>query len=83
MTENFNWRDQVADVEATIFQKVEAKVKAASTAAFLVGAGTQALGLYVFHGAVPDWATATVGSLVTGLLTFAGGWLAKHTPRTK
>jgi len=57
-------------------------VKAASTTAAIVGIATTELGLYVFHGDVPDWATGAVGGIVTGALTFVAGWLAKHTPRT-
>jgi hypothetical protein len=78
MTHNFDWRNEIA---VPAFNVIETKVKAASTLAFLVGLATQLLGLYVFHGEVPDWVTAGVGSVVTGGLTFLAGWLAKHTPR--
>lgn len=76
------WRDAVDRVEGELLDVVERKVKAAGTAAFLVGLAVQLLGLYVFHGDVPDWVTAGVGSLVTGGLTFVAGWVARHTPRT-
>jgi len=78
----FNWRDEVQRAEGKLINVVERKVTAASTAAALVGIATTELGLYVFHGAVPDWATGAVGGLVTGALSFVAGWLAKHTPRT-
>ncbi|WP_033263326.1 hypothetical protein [Amycolatopsis vancoresmycina] len=74
-----NW---VQKAEGQLLNVVESKVKAASTTAALVGIATTELGLYVFHGAVPDWATGAVGGLVTGALSFVAGWLAKHTPRT-
>jgi hypothetical protein len=82
MTQGFSWRDEVSRAETKLISAVEGKVKAASTTAALVGIATTELGLYVFHGAVPDWATGAVGGLVTGALTFIAGWLAKHTPRT-
>lgn len=81
MTHGFNWRDEVQRAEGKLINVVERKVKAASTTAALVGIATTELGLYVFHGAVPDWATGAVGGIVTGALTFVAGWLAKHTPR--
>jgi hypothetical protein len=36
---------------------------------------------YVFPDGVPGWATALISGAVVGGLTFAAGWLAKHTPR--
>jgi len=81
VTHSFNWRDEVERAEGKLLNVVEGKVKAASTTAALVGIATTELGLYVFHGAVPDWATGAVGGLVTGALSFLAGWLAKHTPR--
>lgn len=64
----------VAELET----RVEAKVKAASTAAAVAGFATT----LAFHGGtVPEIITAAVGAAVTGGLTFAAGWLAKHTPR--
>ena len=82
MTHSFNFHDEVKRVEGALVGVVERKVKASATAATIVSAIVSLLGLYVFHGDVPDWVTAVVGSLVTGGLTFAAGWLAKHTPRT-
>jgi hypothetical protein len=69
-------------VEGELIGVVERKVKASATAATIVAAAVSLLGLYVFHGTVPDWVTAVVGTAVTGGLTFVAGWLAKHTPRT-
>jgi hypothetical protein len=69
-------------VEGFLVHVVERKVKAAATAATAASLVVSLLGLYVFHGTVPDWVTAVVGTAVTGALTFAAGWLAKHTPRT-
>lgn len=59
---------------------IEAKVTAASVAAFL---SSEALGeLAVLIGApVAAWAVQLVTGAVTGLVTLAAGWLAKHTPR--
>ncbi|WP_410676639.1 hypothetical protein [Amycolatopsis sp. cmx-4-68] len=62
-------------------QPVERKVTAATTASTLTAAAVAVLGLYVFHGDVPDWVTAVVGTLVTGALTFLAGYRAKRTPR--
>jgi hypothetical protein len=69
-------------VEGFLVHVVERKVKAATTAATIASAAVSLLGLYVFHGVVPDWVTALVGTAVTGALTFAAGYIAKHTPRT-
>jgi hypothetical protein len=79
---HFNVKNTVSVVEGYLINVVEAKVKAAATAATLVSLVVSLLGLYVFHGVVPDWVTAVVGTVVTGGLTFTAGWLAKHTPRT-
>jgi hypothetical protein len=76
-----NFKDTMAVVEGRLIRVVETKVKAATTAATLVSLAVSLLGLSVFHGAVPDWVTAVVGTAVTGVLTFTAGWLAKHTPR--
>lgn len=73
--------DEIKKIEADLIGKVETKVEAASTAAGITGFLVMLLGLYVVHGAVPDWLTAAVGALVTTGLTFGAGWLAKHTPR--
>lgn len=68
-------------VETALLAKIETKVKASTTVAALTGLVTSALAEYVFHGAVPSWVGLPVGAVVTGLLTFAAGYLAKHTPR--
>ncbi|SEB43706.1 hypothetical protein SAMN04489727_1736 [Amycolatopsis tolypomycina] len=60
---------------------VETKVKAGTAAATLTAGVLSLLALYVFHGVVPDWVSAIVETAVTGLLTFAAAWWAKHTPR--
>ncbi|WP_435583467.1 hypothetical protein [Amycolatopsis thermoflava] len=65
---------------------VEAKVKTSSAAATAVGAVLALVSAYVFKGtAVPDAVeaivTSVVGGAVTGGITFATGWLTKHTPR--
>lgn len=74
----------VVHVLADLESKVEAKVKAASTASGITGFVVTLLGgLAVFHGgAVPSVITAAVGAVVTGGLTFLAAYLAKHTPRT-
>lgn len=62
---------------------VEAKVKVSALAATVAGL---VLSL-VSHtlGEVPDVLAGTIETAVTGLVTggvtFAGGWLARHTPR--
>ncbi|MCU1687793.1 MAG: hypothetical protein JWQ81_8532 [Amycolatopsis sp.] len=78
---DFNFHDEIVKVEAELVDVVERKVTAAGTAATLVAIVVSLLGLYVFHGDVPDWVIAAVGSIVTGGLTFAAGYIAKHTPR--
>jgi hypothetical protein len=68
--------------EAELAAKVENKVKAASTAATVAGFATSLIGALAFHGGtVPEVIAAAVGALVTGGLTFAAGWLSRHTPR--
>lgn len=63
---------------------VEAKVKASALAATVAGLVLSLLG-HVFGGDVPTVLAgaveSTVTALVTGGVTFAGGWLARHTPR--
>ncbi len=62
---------------------VEAKVKAATAGAVLSALGVWALDEYVFTTAsVPVPVEAAVALAVTGLVTFAAGWLARHTART-
>jgi hypothetical protein len=61
--------------------QVETKVQASTATAALSGLALFALGRYVFKGSVPDVVASWVYVLVPGLLTFAAGYLAKHTPR--
>lgn len=68
-----------AELDGT--QPVERKVKAGTAAAAATTLVLSLLGLYVFHGAVPGWVSVAAETVVTGLLTFAAGWWAKHTPR--
>ena len=60
---------------------VETKVQASTAVAAVSGLALWALGRYVFKGAVPDVAASWVYAIVPGVLTFAAGWLARHTPR--
>lgn len=65
---------------------IEAKVKTATAAATVSTLVLSLLGQYVFKsGPVPEFVTAFVESSVTavvgGLVTFAVGWLTKHTNR--
>jgi hypothetical protein len=61
--------------------QVETKVQASTATAALSGLALFALGRYVFKGSVPDVVASWVYVLVPGLLTFAAGYLARHTPR--
>jgi hypothetical protein len=45
------------------------------------GLALYALGRYVFKGDVPDVVASWIYVIVPGVLTFAAGYLAKHTPR--
>lgn len=58
---------------------IETKVKASTAVAALSGLALWALGRYVFKGAVPDVVASWVYVIVPGVLTFAAGYLAKHT----
>jgi hypothetical protein len=60
---------------------VERKVQASMGAAAVSGLALWALGHYVFKGGVPDVVTSWVYVLVPAVLTFAAGYLARHTPR--
>jgi hypothetical protein len=62
--------------------QVEAKVQAGTGAAAVSGLALWALGHYVLKGDVPDVVASWVYVLVPGVLTFAAGYLAKHTSRT-
>lgn len=60
---------------------VETKVSAATVGAVASGFVVWLLGTYVFHADVPLPVTALVAVAVPGVVTFAAGWLAPHTPR--
>jgi hypothetical protein len=64
---------------------VETKVKAATSAAFLVGLAVALLNWAVgdssLMGSLPAWAQALVTLVVPPLVTFLSGWQAQHTPR--
>jgi hypothetical protein len=60
---------------------VETKVQASTAAAAVSGLALFALGRYVFKGAVPDVVTSWVYVIVPSVITFAAGYLAKHTAR--
>jgi hypothetical protein len=60
---------------------VEAKVQAGTGAAAVSGLALWALGHYVLKDGVPDVIASWVYVIVPGLLTFAAGYLARHTPR--
>ena len=60
---------------------VETKVKAGTAAAAASGLALWALGRYVFKGDVPDVVASWVYVIIPSLVTFAAGYMAKHTPR--
>ncbi|HXJ26378.1 MAG TPA: hypothetical protein VNH17_11785 [Streptosporangiaceae bacterium] len=60
---------------------VETKVQASTAAAAVSGLALWALGTYVFKGSVPDVVTSWVYVIVPSVITFAAGYLAKHTVR--
>ena len=60
---------------------VETKVQASTAVAAVSGLALWALGRYVFKGDVPDVVASWIYVIVPGVLTFAAGYLAKHTPR--
>lgn len=66
---------------------VEAKVKTSAAAAAAAAFVLSLLQLYVFKGggevpaALEVMVTTVVTTVVTGGLTFAVGWLTRHTPR--
>jgi hypothetical protein len=59
----------------------EVKVRASAAAAAVSGLALWALGRYVFKGAVPDVVASWIYVIVPGLITFAAGYSARHTPR--
>lgn len=64
---------------------VETKVKAATSAAFVVGLVVALLNWAVgdssLMGSVPAWAQTLITLVVPPLVTFLSGWQAQHTPR--
>lgn len=62
---------------------VEKKVQASTAAAATSGLALFILGRYVFRGDVPDVVTSWVYVAVPSVLTFAAGYLAKHTNRVQ
>ncbi|MFD2421683.1 hypothetical protein [Amycolatopsis pigmentata] len=78
---SFDWKKEVKTLEVELADRVETKVKAASTTAAITGLGLSLLGAYVFKGGVPEWVQAGIDTVVTGGLTWVAGWLARHTPR--
>lgn len=60
---------------------VETKVTVASVTAFITAGVLWLLGQYVFHGDVPAPLSGLILAAVTGVVTFAAAWFARHTPR--
>jgi len=60
---------------------VEIKVKVATAAATITAAVLAGVADVLPSGAVPGWLAAPVLAIVTGGVTFAFSWLARHTPR--
>lgn len=60
---------------------VERKVQASTAAAAVSGLVLWILGRYVFKGTVPDVVASWTYAAVPGIITFAAGYLARHTPR--
>jgi len=60
---------------------VETKVQSSTAAAAVSGLALWALGHYVFKGTVPDVVASWVYVIVPGVITFAAGYLARHTYR--
>ena len=60
---------------------IETKVQASTAVAAVSGLALWALGRYVFKGDVPDVVASWIYVIVPGVLTFAAGYLAKHTAR--
>ncbi|HMH93676.1 MAG TPA: hypothetical protein VK586_21670 [Streptosporangiaceae bacterium] len=59
---------------------VETKVKSSAAAAAVSGLALWAIGRYVFNGSgVPDVVASWVYVIVPGIITFAAGYLARHT----
>jgi hypothetical protein len=60
---------------------VETKVQASTAAAAVSGLALWTLGHYVFKAGVPDVVASWIYVLVPAAVTFAAGYLAKHTDR--
>lgn len=60
---------------------VETKVTAATIAAALSAAVVWVLQAYVFGGEVPASVAALLSVLIPAVVTFAAGYMARHTPR--
>lgn len=64
---------------------VENKVKAATSAAFVVGLVVAFLNYAVgdsqLMGSLPAWAQTLMALVVPPIVTFYSGWKAQHTPR--
>jgi hypothetical protein len=60
---------------------VERKVTASTGAAAVSGLVLFVLGRYVFKGDVPDVVASWVYVAVPAVVTFAAGYLARHSPR--
>jgi hypothetical protein len=60
---------------------IEAKVQASTWAAAVSGLALWAMGTYVFKGSVPDVVVSWTYVIVPAALTFAAGYLARHSPR--
>lgn len=77
----FDYKHELQAIEGELIDKIETKVKAASTAGAIAGIVVSVLGHYVFKSGVPEVLQALIDAAITSGLTFLGGWLAKHTPR--
>jgi hypothetical protein len=60
---------------------VERKVQASTAAAAVSGLLLWAAGRYIFKGAVPDVVTSWTYAIVPAAITFAAGYLSRHSPR--
>ncbi len=68
-------------ITGPLLNTVEAKVKTGAATAAIVGLLMTLLNAYVFKGNTPVWVEGVLGTLVTGGLTFAVGYLTRHTTR--
>jgi hypothetical protein len=77
----------VAVIDVAAADDVEPKVKAATIASSATAAVLPfvlwLLAVYVFDGEVPLPVQGVVGSVVTGALTFAAGYWARHVDRAQ